>query len=64
MTNNETFTSRTGSTYKVSNVSTWTTISGKQITTGRVNSSNPTTGHGGSAEMSAETWAAYKKARG
>lgn len=63
MTNNETFTSRGGAIYTVSDVSTWTLIGGKQITTGRVNSYNPSTGHGASHGLSADAWEAYKRAR-
>ena len=41
-----TFTTKNGAKYTIELTSTWTTISGKQVTESRVNVYNPATGHG------------------
>jgi hypothetical protein len=61
MTNGETFTSKIGTRYQVSQVSTWELISGKMVTTGRVDNFNPQINHGGSISMNSLEWAALKE---
>ncbi len=56
MINGEQFIGNDGTEYKVSKVSTWTTGSGKKITTGLVSCSNPNTRHGWAGEMSDRNW--------
>ncbi len=43
-------------TYTATLVSTWVTLSGKCITTGRINAFNAKTGHGWSGELSSVEW--------
>jgi hypothetical protein len=49
-----TFQTKDGTKYTVEHMHTWTTISGKQVTSTRVNVSNPNTGHGWSGIMNAD----------
>ena len=51
-----THTDKNGTVYNFSNISTWTTIMGQKITSGRLNVFNKKDNHGWNGECTLEKW--------